>query len=218
LGGFGIQGDMAISPVAPFSGGEKARLVLAMLVYQRPNLLLLDEPTNHLDLEMRHALTMALQEYQGALVVIAHDRHLLRSTTDQLVLVADGRATVFDGDLDDYGRWLNQRRQAAARGDNTTSSAQSGRKAGRKEKARAREAIQPLRREVRQLEQTVDDLSQQLQDLETRLADPALYDTEQADELQRLLGEQASLRQRMEQAEAEWMAAQERLEQAENPA
>ncbi|MFO7592753.1 MAG: ATP-binding cassette domain-containing protein, partial [Pseudomonadota bacterium] len=102
IGGFGFSNDMALSPVAPFSGGEKSRLVLAMLVYQRPNLLLLDEPTNHLDLEMRHAMAMALQEYQGALVVVSHDRHLLRSVTDTLYLVHDGQVKEFDGDLEDY--------------------------------------------------------------------------------------------------------------------
>jgi ATP-binding cassette subfamily F protein 3 len=110
LGGFGFVGEMALSPVAPFSGGEKARLALALLVWQRPNLLLLDEPTNHLDLAMRDALTLALQEYEGALVVVSHDRHLLRLTTDQLLLVAHGRVIDFEGDLKDYGQWLLEHR------------------------------------------------------------------------------------------------------------
>ncbi len=106
LGSFGFIGDQALSLVAPFSGGEKARLVLALLVYQRPNLLLLDEPTNHLDLEMRHALNLALQDFEGAMLIVSHDRHLLRSVCDRFVLVAGGRAEPFDGDLDDYAHWM----------------------------------------------------------------------------------------------------------------
>ena len=111
LGGFDFRGDKVLDAVKPFSGGEKARLVLALLVYQNPNLLLLDEPTNHLDLEMRHALSVALQDYQGAIVVVSHDRHLLRSVTDQLLLVADGKVQPFDGDLDDYRLWLAEQKK-----------------------------------------------------------------------------------------------------------
>src|SRR5690606_34818582 len=108
LGGFGFPADMALAKVAGFSGGERARLALALVVWQRPNLLLLDEPTNHLDLDMREALTLALQEYEGAMVLVSHDRHLLRTTSDTLMLVADGAVTPFDGDLDDYRDWLAQ--------------------------------------------------------------------------------------------------------------
>ena len=104
LGGFNFRGDAAIEPVAPLSGGEKARLALAMVVWQRPNLLVLDEPTNHLDLDMRHAMEVALQAYEGALVLVSHDRHLLRNTVEELLLVHDGRVQEFDGDLDDYPR------------------------------------------------------------------------------------------------------------------
>src|SRR5690606_1540136 len=106
LGGFGFSGDRVFEPVGPFSGGAKARLVLALVSYQRPNLLLLDEPTNHLDLEMRQALAVALQDYEAAVVLVSHDRHLLRAVADELVLVDQGRATPFDGDLDDYARWF----------------------------------------------------------------------------------------------------------------
>ena len=219
LGGFGIQGDMALAPVAPFSGGEKARLVLAMLVYQRPNVLLLDEPTNHLDLDMRHALTLALQEFTGALVVIAHDRHLLRSTTDRLVLVADGSVDSFDGDLDDYASWLAQRRSAAdkpapSRGASTSPA--TGRREQRKQKAQQRKELQPLRREVQRLEKAVDKLTAELQAIETTLADPGLYETDASEELQRVLQQQGELRGRMQDAESEWMEALERLENAEN--
>ncbi len=217
LGGFGIQGDMALSPVAPFSGGEKARLVLAMLVYQRPNLLLLDEPTNHLDLDMRHALTLALQEYTGALVVIAHDRHLLRSTTDRLLLVADGTVGDFDGDLDDYASWLAQRRTSTEGASRSEANGKpADRRAQRQQKARQRQQLQPLRREVERLEKAVDALTGELRTTEDALADPALYEADAAQELQRLLGEQADLRQRLDDTEAQWLDALERLEIAEN--
>jgi ATP-binding cassette subfamily F protein 3 len=106
LGSFNFPGDMVTSPIKPFSGGEKARLALALIVWQRPNLLLLDEPTNHLDLETREALTLALAQFEGTLVVVSHDRHLLRATTDEFIIVADGRLQPFDGDLDDYKDWL----------------------------------------------------------------------------------------------------------------
>jgi ATP-binding cassette subfamily F protein 3 len=106
LGGFNFPGTMVTSPIKPFSGGEKARLALAMIVWQRPNLLLLDEPTNHLDLETREALTEALAQFEGTLVVVSHDRHLLRATTDEFIIVADGKLQPFDGDLDDYKDWL----------------------------------------------------------------------------------------------------------------
>ncbi len=114
LGGFGFVGDQALDPVGPFSGGEKARLVLALLIYQRPNLLLLDEPTNHLDLEMRHALTLALQDFQGAMVIVSHDRHLLRTVCDQFMLVANGKTQSYDGDLDDYALWLTDHRRGSS--------------------------------------------------------------------------------------------------------
>src|SRR5438876_896215 len=106
LAGFGFRGDRVFEPVGPFSGGEKARLVLALIVYLRPNLLLLDEPTNHLDLEMRQALTVALQEYAGAVVLVSHDRHLLRTVADEFLVVQHGRAAAFDGDLEEYAKWL----------------------------------------------------------------------------------------------------------------
>ncbi|MGD8484007.1 MAG: ATP-binding cassette domain-containing protein, partial [Thioalkalispiraceae bacterium] len=124
LGGFGFGNDMAVSKVAPFSGGEKARLVLAMIVYQKPNLLLLDEPTNHLDLEMRHALSVALQDYVGAMLIVSHDRHLLRSVTDSLLLVADGRVSPFDGDLDDYRQWIKDQNKQTEPADTTSDKGQ----------------------------------------------------------------------------------------------
>ena len=169
LGGFGFSGDQALAPVGPFSGGEKARLVLALIVWQRPNLLLLDEPTNHLDLEMRHALTVALQSYQGAMVLVSHDRHLLTTTTDEFWLVADGQLRPFDGDLGDYQAWVASRNKAAepvqpaaARGEHT---AQARREARRRE-AERREAARPLQQRVRQLDRELEELAARLAALE----------------------------------------------------
>lgn len=219
LGGFGFQGDMATTACAPFSGGEKARLVLAMLVYQRPNLLLLDEPTNHLDLDMRQALSVALQEFDGALVVIAHDRHLLRTTTDRLLLVSEGRLTEFEGDLDDYARWLADARRGASSNGNAgkvPATASAGeRRERRKQAAQRRKELAPLRQAVQKLEREQQKLSEQQNALNTRLADSALYDAERGEELQDLLQQQGALQQRLEQIEHEWMERMQHLEQAE---
>ncbi len=171
VGGFGFSGERAESPVAPFSGGEKARLVLALLVYQRPNLLLLDEPTNHLDLEMRHALSQALQEYEGAMVLVSHDRHLLRTTCDQLLLVNDGNVTEFKGDLDDYPRWLAERERYST----TTSDAEekehsaTARKDRKRQEAERRRQLQPLRNKLKKLEQQLERLSDSQAVLENTL-------------------------------------------------
>ena len=149
LGGFAFNGDMATSAVAPFSGGEKARLVLAMIVYQRPNLLLLDEPTNHLDLEMRLALTTALQEFEGALIVVSHDRHLLRSVADTLLLVADGTVNPFAGDLDDYRQWVREQlkkdHDLSAPGQVVT----TNKKQLRQDAAARRQQLRPLQNKIR---------------------------------------------------------------------
>jgi len=231
LGGFGFNGDQALAPVAPFSGGEKARLVLAMLVWQAPNLLLLDEPTNHLDLEMRHALNLALQGFEGAVVVVSHDRYLLESTVADYWLVADGQVTPFDGDLDDYRRWLarderQKRRQARAGASvettpSTPATAGRGRQARRAQRqavADAKAALRPARRRVDQAVEALERLDQALADLEGQLADPALYQDEGNDRLQALLKEQGQLRQARDAAEAEWMAAEAALEAAESEA
>jgi len=153
LGGFGFSGERAEMAVAPFSGGEKARLVLALLVYQKPNLLLLDEPTNHLDLDMRHALNLALQEFTGGLLLVSHDRYLLDSLCEEYWLVADGRVTSFAGNLDDYRAWLAQREQATANTGSAPSSSKSGnKKADRRAAAARRRELAPLRKELKQLE------------------------------------------------------------------
>jgi ATP-binding cassette subfamily F protein 3 len=211
LGGFGFHGDKALDKVAPFSGGEKARLVLAILVYQRPALLLLDEPTNHLDLEMRLALTVALQEFEGALVVVSHDRHLLRSVTDDLWLVSEGKAASFDGDLDDYRQWLlNKDRQDKKPVDTSSNSKKQDRQAA----AARRQQLQPLRNKVKKAETQLDKLGKNLSELELQLADTALYTEAAKDELKQLLQQQADLKNALEQAETDWIEASEQLEAA----
>jgi ATP-binding cassette subfamily F protein 3 len=171
LGGFDFRGDKISEKVKPFSGGEKARLVLALLVYQNPNLLLLDEPTNHLDLEMRHALSMALQEYQGAIVVVSHDRHLLRSVTDQLFLVANGTVQPFDGDLDDYRTWLTEQKRSASDTTNDTPR-ESGlsKKEQRKQEADRRKQLKPLFNKLKKTEQAVEKHHAEQKELEQQLA------------------------------------------------
>lgn len=220
LGGYGFPGEMATVPCEPFSGGEKARLVLAMLVYQRPNLLLLDEPTNHLDLDMRQALSVALQDFAGAMVVIAHDRHLLRTTTDRLFLVSDGRLQDFDGDLDDYARWLADSRRASgedpAAKPGTDAESADERKLRRQRSAQRRKELAPLRKRVEQLEREQQTLSEQQDALNAQLADPELYDAGRGDELRNLLQQQGQLARRLEQVEEEWMSGMQQLETAEN--
>ena len=221
LGGFGYKGDQVTDVTARFSGGEKARLVLAMIVWQRPNLLLLDEPTNHLDLDMRQALTEALIEFEGAIVVVSHDRHLLRSTTDDLYLVHDGQVEQFDGDLDDYQRWLagsqKQQRQTteAVTGDSdeekTTVTAQD-RKEQKRREAEFRQQTQPLRKQSEKLEKTMSRLSDAIAAVEEKLGDSGLYDQARKAELTTCLQEQMQLKAELEETEMAWMEIQENLE------
>jgi ATP-binding cassette subfamily F protein 3 len=213
LGGFGFSAERALEPVAPLSGGEKARLVLALLVHQRPSLLLLDEPTNHLDIEMRHALARALQAYEGALILVSHDRHLLRMTTDRLLLVYDGRVVDFDGELDDYPAWLADRAPSSDRGrTNANSGTGSSRKEQRRQEAMSRQRLQPLRRRLKDAEQRLDDLTTRHQGLEQALAAPEIYAPEAKDRLLSLLAEKREVEQALEQVEATWLAISEALE------
>jgi ATP-binding cassette subfamily F protein 3 len=216
LGGFDFRGDKVNEPIGPFSGGEKARLVLAILVYQNPNLLLLDEPTNHLDLEMRHALSVALQEYEGALVVVSHDRHLLRSVTDQLLLVAGGKMQAFDGDLDDYKQWLAEQKKAGDESE-TSSAANSNvsKKDQRKQDADRRQRLKPLLDAVKKAEAAVEKYHKQQQELEQQLAEPTIYSEENKEQLKKLLSQKAQVDTALEQAELDWMTAEENLTQAE---
>ena len=214
LGGFDFRGDMVSAPCGSFSGGEKSRLALALLIWTRPNLLLLDEPTNHLDLEMRHALTLALQEYDGGVVLVSHDRALLRTTCDRFVLVADGRAETFDGDLEDYRQWLANEQKAEKQAEAQEKPAAKNDRQQNKLERQARLAERrPLLKEIEQLEQNMHAWQQEKAGLDERLADPALYAMPDKTELQVLLKRQAELAQSMEAAEMRWLEIQEQLEQ-----
>lgn len=213
LGGFDFRGGRIDEPVLNFSGGEKARLALALIAWERPNLLLLDEPTNHLDLEMRLALTMALQEFSGAVLVVSHDRHLLKSTTDDFLLVADGKVETFDGDLDDYTRWLVEYRQRNAPVSAAPVNAdKTDKKAQRQAAAALRQQLAPHKREADKLERELGTLHEQLAKVDASLGDSALYEAARKDELRDLLAQQAKLKVREAELEEAWMAALEQLE------
>jgi len=214
LGGFDFRGDMATAPVSPFSGGEKARLVLAMLVYQQPNVLLLDEPTNHLDLEMRHALAMALQSFEGAMVLVSHDRHLLRTVCDSLMLVAHGRVDDFNGDLDDYSQWMLQQRDVVDAASPEKNISRPSKKDVRRQQADRRKALQPLRNKVKNMESELDQLQAKKTELDAALADPNLYDQTSANRLKELSVEHRNTHQKIETLEEAWMLASEELEHA----
>ncbi len=213
LGGFDFRGGRLDEPVLNFSGGEKARLALALIAWERPNLLLLDEPTNHLDLEMRLALTMALQEFSGAVLVVSHDRHLLKSTTDEFLLVADGKVDTFDGDLDDYTRWLAEYRQRNAPVSSAPANAdKTDKKAQRQAAAALRQQLAPHKREAEKLERELGTVHEQLAKVEASLGDSALYEAARKDELRELLARQAQLKGREAELEEAWMEALEVLE------
>ena len=211
LGGFGFDGDRALGPVAPLSGGEKARLVLALLIRQKPNLLLLDEPTNHLDLEMRHALAEALQEFEGAMILVSHDRHLLRVTVDTLLLVDGGSVQSFDGELDDYPAWLAARDPDAP--DLGGVDRQGGqRKQQRRDKAEQRKTLQPLRSRLTALEQDLERLERRRKELDHALVAPELYAPEAKARLLALLEEQRRVGAELGATESEWLTLGEELE------
>ncbi|HCP28450.1 ATP-binding cassette domain-containing protein [Pseudomonas fulva] len=213
LGGFDFHGDRVDEPVVNFSGGEKARLALSLIAWERPNLLLLDEPTNHLDLEMRLALTMALQEFAGAVVVVSHDRHLLKSTTDDFLLVADGKIEPFDGDLDDYSRWLVEYRQRNAPVSSAvTNPDKTDKKAMRQAAAALRQQLAPHKKTADKLEAELNQVHAQLAEIETALGDGGLYEAARKDELRELLARQTALKQREGDLEDAWMQALETLE------
>ncbi|MFA5984120.1 MAG: ATP-binding cassette domain-containing protein [Methylococcaceae bacterium] len=211
IGGFDFNGDQALAPVRPFSGGEKARLVLALLVYQNPNLLLLDEPTNHLDLEMRHALSVALQDYQGAIVVVSHDRHLLRSVTDKLLLVASGQVQAFDGDLDDYKLWLAEQKKAAEK-TIPDQLASVSKKDQRKQEAERRQKYKPYYDTLKKAEQAVERYHSEQRQLEQQLADPELYNDAQKQRLKQLLEQKTQVDKALQAAETDWLEAEEQLQ------
>ncbi|MFJ2446178.1 MULTISPECIES: ATP-binding cassette domain-containing protein [unclassified Pseudomonas] len=213
LGGFDFRGARIDEPVLNFSGGEKARLALALIAWERPNLLLLDEPTNHLDLEMRLALTMALQEFSGAVLVVSHDRHLLKSTTDNFFLVADGKVEEFDGDLEDYARWLVEYRQRNAPVSSTpVNPDKTDKKAQRQAAAALRQQLAPHKREADKLEAELGKLHEKLAKVDTSLGDSDIYEPARKNELRDLLAEQAKLKVREAELEEAWMQALELLE------
>jgi len=220
LGSFNFPGQMVTSSIAPFSGGEKARLALALIVWQRPNLLLLDEPTNHLDLETREALTDALAQFEGTVVLVSHDRHLLRATTDQFIIVADGELKPFDGDLDDYKDWLLQNKLAALEAAKTATSPITASTKSSTETATTVSAatkITPAQRKtletnISKLDEKIAKLTDEAHALSTRLADSALYDDAHKNELKTLLSQQTSILKQLESNESEWLALNEQLE------
>lgn len=228
LGGFDFKGDKVNQAVQSFSGGEKARLVLALIIWQRPNLLLLDEPTNHLDLDMRQALTDALTYYEGSLVVVSHDRHLLRSTVNEFYLVHDHKVEEFKGDLDDYQKWLNEQNTLAANeakvesaknSENSTacnSAAASNSAQDRKEQKRLeaelRQQTAPLRKKITQLEKELDKATEKLNKLEEQLASSEIYEAENKALLTETLAKQIEAKKAVEEIEMEWLDAQETLE------
>ena len=222
LGSFGFHGDKALDKVAPFSGGEKARLVLALIVWQKPNLLLLDEPTNHLDLDMRQALTMALQTFEGAMVIVSHDRYLLRATTDDLYLVHDRQVAPFDGDLNDYYKWLTDQSKAERREAQAdipvkdSGNSAAARKEQKRREAEFRKQTAPLRKKLEKLEKKMDSLGTTLSRVEEDLTDTSLYQSENKAKLNQVLATQASAKAELEEVEMEWMDIHESLEQMES--
>jgi ATP-binding cassette subfamily F protein 3 len=215
LGGFGFGGSAADAPVGPLSGGEKSRLALALIVRRRPNLLLLDEPTNHLDLEMRHALMRALSEYEGSLVLVSHDRALLRTVCDEFLLAADGRISPFDGDLDDYLAWLARRRDKRA-GGKAIAAERSTRREQRETAAADRQQRlakrRPLLREAEVLEQQLAAWHEEKRELDEQLADPAFYASPDVDQLKGMVLRQQAVTQRIEEAEHRWLEVHAELE------
>ena len=229
LGGFDFHGDKVKEPVKTFSGGEKARLVLALIVWQKPNLLLLDEPTNHLDLDMRQALTEALIGFEGALVVVSHDRHLLRSTTDEFYLVHDHKVEPFDGDLEDYQKWLSNEQKLENQPIDQEDKIEKevikkeviqnvsalDRKEQKRKEAERRAQMQPLKKQLEKEEQILARLTSQLQTLEQQLADPIVYEADKKSELTELLLKQSQLKNELEETELKWLDVQQQLEEFE---
>jgi len=215
LGSFDFHGARAFEPITHFSGGEKARLALAIIAWQRPNVLLLDEPTNHLDLEMRQALTMALQDFEGAVILVSHDRHLIRNTVDEFLLVANGQVNEFDGDLEDYYRWLNQHNtQQQTPEEKISNDNKVDKKAQRQQSAAQRAQLKPLTNKLKHLESQLEKLQIQLSGIETQLGDADIYDDKNRSKLQTLLLEQAKVQTSIDETEENWMMISEELEMA----
>ncbi|MGB1262119.1 MAG: ATP-binding cassette domain-containing protein [Cognaticolwellia sp.] len=213
LGRFGFSGDQALDRVGTMSGGEKARLVLALIVLEKPQLLLLDEPTNHLDLEMRQALVLALQDFDGAIILIAHDRYLLESCVDEFYLVANGQVTDFDGDIDDYQQWLNDDKKQSVKANKVVSEPQVDKKQLRKEQAELRKKASPLRKQADKFEKLVQKGQNELSEVEAKLADSDIYQAENKAELTVLLKRQVILKQDLDEHEMQWLDLEEQIEE-----
>ncbi|HBO71662.1 MAG TPA: ABC transporter ATP-binding protein [Acinetobacter sp.] len=225
LGGFGFSGERMDTPCESFSGGERARLALALIVWQRPNVLILDEPTNHLDLDMRHALSMALQDFEGAVVLVSHERQLIASVCDDLLLVHTGKCTAFEGDLQDYAKWLREARQQQINAQNalqqqasTTQApvAKIDKEAQRKEAARRREMTRPIRKNIEKVEAQIEKVQPRLADIEHALADTTLYEANRKDDLIKLMNEQTELKAKLEQHEEQLLELMMELEELES--
>ena len=214
LGGFLFTGEMATAPIAPFSGGEKARLALAMLVWQKPNLLLLDEPTNHLDLDMRHALTLALQSFEGALILVSHDRSLIEATTDQFLLIDQGSLKTFDGDLNDYRTWRLAQENAAAAP--VQSSQSQSRKDTKRQEAQMRQErarrTKPVQQKIAQAEKEIAALTVAQQQCEAILSQESIYQPENKAKLQETLAKVNEIKVKLTKFEEDWLQWQEDLE------
>jgi ATP-binding cassette subfamily F protein 3 len=213
LGAFAFRGEQADAVVGRFSGGEKSRLALALVAWQRPNLLLMDEPTNHLDLEMVHALTRAMQEYEGALILVSHDRHLLNNTVDQFLLIRNGKVDFYEGSLDDYEKLITEKQPDSPAAE-TRTAAPAGKREQRQQAAQRRSELKPLRDRLKKLEQQMDKLQKQLADTESALADPALYEEGCKEQLSALLLRQGEVKGQLQAAEEDWLQVSEALEQA----
>ena len=214
LGGFNFHGEVASGSPEKFSGGEKARLALAIVVWEKPNLLIMDEPTNHLDLEMCHALTMALQSFSGAMILVSHDRHLLRNSVDEFLLVADGQVQPFEGDLDEYQQWLLKSRQdnAASKSLLSSDAPKVDRKEQRRQAAEQRKHLQPLKKKVSKIEVNIEATEAELRGIEEKLSDATIYEAANKAELQKIMQRQGELKQLNETLEEEWMELHEELE------
>ena len=211
LGGFNFRGDAATSVIAPFSGGEKARLALAMVVWQQPNLLVLDEPTNHLDLEMRHAMEVALQAYDGALVLVSHDRHILRNTAEELLLVHDGRVEEYSEDLEGYERWILSSYKQTDKPD--AGPADTSRKEKRQQAANQRQRLRPLQKQVDKTEAQMSEVALALQALREQLSDTQLYTDANKQVLADLLKREGELKIQAAQLDDLWLEQQQELEE-----
>ena len=228
LGSFGFSGERMDTPSESFSGGERARLALALIVWLRPNVLILDEPTNHLDLDMRHALTMALQDFEGAVVLVFHERQLIASVCDELILVHAGQSKEFDGDLQDYATWLRQARiDMIKNGQQPSASVQSqvvekpsisklDKEAQRKEAARQRELSRPIRKNIEKIESQIGKIQPRLVEIEALLADSTLYEANRKEDLLKLMNEQTELKVKLEQAEEKMLELMMELETLES--